>query len=161
MFHEYEITHNGQTMGNWSLMKAKQINLQEWESFGGGGYGESFYNKTDDSVILKLNKTSVSAEKAQEEFRCSKAVYDMGIPSYPAWKAACFWKETKKGSTYSTYKKAAIWRPFPARRAACFRKETKIRSHMLHIQKGRHRRPFCMWSIREHLAGNYRNIFLA
>lgn len=81
MFHEYEITHNGQTMGNWSLMKAKQINLQEWESFGGGGYGESFYNKTDDSVILKLNKTSVSAEKAQEEFRCSKAVYDMGIPS--------------------------------------------------------------------------------
>ena len=108
MFHEYEITHNGQTMGNWSLMKAKQINLQEWESFGGGGYGESFYNKTDDSVILKLNKTSVSAEKAQEEFRCSKAVYDMGIPSYPAWKAACFWKETKKGSTYSTYKKAAI-----------------------------------------------------
>ena len=66
MFHEYEITHNGQTMGNWSLMKAKQINLQEWESFGGGGYGESFYNKTDDSVILKLNKTSVSAEKAHE-----------------------------------------------------------------------------------------------
>ena len=34
---------------------AKLINLNEWESFGGGGYGESFYNKTDDSVILKLN----------------------------------------------------------------------------------------------------------
>ena len=62
-------------------MKAKQINLQEWESFGSGGYGEYFYNKKDDSVILKLNKTSVSVEKAQEEFRCSKAVYDMGIPS--------------------------------------------------------------------------------
>lgn len=63
------------------MMEAKQINLQEWESFGGGGFGESFYNKTDDSVILKLNKTSVSAQKAQEEFRRSKAVFDMGIPS--------------------------------------------------------------------------------
>ena len=62
-------------------MNAKTVNLQEWESFGGGGFGESFYNKTDDSVILKLNKTSISAEKAQEEFRRSKAVYDMGIPS--------------------------------------------------------------------------------
>ncbi|MBP3202276.1 MAG: phosphotransferase [Bacteroidales bacterium] len=62
-------------------MEAKHINLNEWESFGGGGFGESFYNKTDDSVILKLNKTSVSAQKAQEEFRRSKAVYDMGIPS--------------------------------------------------------------------------------
>lgn len=40
-------------------MEAKQINLNEWETFGGGGFGESFYNKTDDSVILKLNKTSV------------------------------------------------------------------------------------------------------
>ena len=63
------------------LLNAKTVNLQEWESFGGGGFGESFYNKTDDSVILKLNKTSISAEKAQEEFRRSKAVYDMGIPS--------------------------------------------------------------------------------
>ena len=62
-------------------MEAKTVNLQEWESFGGGGFGESFYNKTDDSVILKLNKTSISAGKAQEEFRRSKAVYDMGIPS--------------------------------------------------------------------------------
>ena len=62
-------------------MEAKLINLNEWESFGGGGFGESFYNKTDDSVILKLNKASISAEKAQEEFRRSKAVYDMGIPS--------------------------------------------------------------------------------
>ena len=62
-------------------MEAKIINLNEWESFGGGGYGESFNNKTDDSVILKLNKPSVSEEKAREEFIRSKAVFDMGIPS--------------------------------------------------------------------------------
>ena len=62
-------------------MEAKIIDLQEWVSFGGGGFGESYYNKTDDSVILKLNKTSISAQKAEEEFLRSKAVYQMGIPS--------------------------------------------------------------------------------
>ena len=62
-------------------MEAKIIDLQEWVSFGGGGFGESFYNKTDDSVILKLNKPSVSARKAEEEFLRSKSVFQMGIPS--------------------------------------------------------------------------------
>ena len=62
-------------------MEAKIIDLQEWVSFGGGGFGESYYNKTDDSVILKLNKTSISASKAEEEFLRSKAVFQMGIPS--------------------------------------------------------------------------------
>lgn len=62
-------------------MDAKLINLQEWESFGGGGFGESFFNKKDDSVILKLNKTVITKEKAREEFLRTKAVYDMGIPS--------------------------------------------------------------------------------
>lgn len=33
-------------------MEAKIVDLQEWVSFGGGGFGESYYNKTDDSVIL-------------------------------------------------------------------------------------------------------------
>ena len=49
-------------------MEAKIVDLQEWVSFGGGGFGESFYNKTDDAVILKLNKPSVSARKAEKEF---------------------------------------------------------------------------------------------
>ena len=62
-------------------MNAKIVDLQEWTPFGGGGFGESFFNKTDDSVILKLNKTSVSEEKALQEFQRSKAVFDMGIPS--------------------------------------------------------------------------------
>lgn len=62
-------------------MNARTINIQEWEPFGGGGYGESYYNKSDDSVILKLNKPSVPAEKTLEEFQLSKAVFDMGIPS--------------------------------------------------------------------------------
>ena len=62
-------------------MEAKIVDLQEWVSFGGGGFGESYYNKTDDSVILKLNKPGISASKAEEEFLRSKAVFQMGIPS--------------------------------------------------------------------------------
>lgn len=62
-------------------MDAKIVNLQEWESFGGGGYGESFYNKKDDSVMLKLNKASYPAEKSWKEYLRTKAVYEMGIPS--------------------------------------------------------------------------------
>ena len=62
-------------------MNAKTINLQEWEAFGGGGFGTSYYNKTDDSVILKLNKPSISEDTTRKEFLRSKAVYEMGIPS--------------------------------------------------------------------------------
>ena len=62
-------------------MEAKIVDLQEWVSFGGGGFGESYYNKTDDSVILKLNKPGISASKAEDEFLRSKAVFEMGIPS--------------------------------------------------------------------------------
>ena len=54
-------------------MNAKTINLQEWEAFGGGGFGTSYYNKTDDSVILKLNKPSISEDTARKEFLRSKA----------------------------------------------------------------------------------------
>ena len=63
------------------IMDAKKVNLQEWEAFGGGGFGMSYYNKTDDSVILKLNKPSISEDTARKEFLRSKAVYEMGIPS--------------------------------------------------------------------------------
>ncbi|MBQ6200271.1 MAG: phosphotransferase [Prevotella sp.] len=63
------------------MMNAKTVNLQEWEAFGGGGFGTSYYNKADDSVVLKLNKPVISEDKAREEFLHSKAVYDMGIPS--------------------------------------------------------------------------------
>ena len=60
-------------------MNANTVNLQEWEPFGGGGFGTSYYNKTDDSVMLKLNKPSVSEGTARQEFLRSKAVYEMGI----------------------------------------------------------------------------------
>ena len=62
-------------------MDAKTIDLREWVPFGGGGFGESFYHRTDHSVILKLNKPTIPARRAFTEFRRSLAVYEMGIPS--------------------------------------------------------------------------------
>lgn len=62
-------------------MNAKTIDLQEWVPFGGGGFGESYYHRTDDSVVLKLNKPTIPAARAYTEFQRSLAVYNMGIPS--------------------------------------------------------------------------------
>lgn len=61
-------------------MEAKLIDLSEWQEFGEGGIGVSYSHKYDDSVILKLNNESWPMQKAVDEFRHSKAVFDMGIP---------------------------------------------------------------------------------
>lgn len=60
-------------------MEAKLIDLNEWERFGGGGNGWAYNNKADSSLMLKLNKESISKEKAYNEFLKSKYVHDMGI----------------------------------------------------------------------------------
>lgn len=57
----------------------KRIDLAEWEAFGGGGIGTSYYNKTDDGVILKLNKASFALDDAKKEFRRSQGVAAMGL----------------------------------------------------------------------------------
>jgi uncharacterized protein (TIGR02172 family) len=62
-------------------MNAKMIDLKDWVPFGGGGFGDSYYHKTDDSVVLKLNKPNIPARRALIEYQRSKAVYEMGIPS--------------------------------------------------------------------------------
>ena len=66
---------------NAKTMNAKTINLEEWVPFGGGGFGESYYHKSDNSIVLKLNKPTITAQHTYLEFQRSKAVYDMGIPS--------------------------------------------------------------------------------
>ena len=60
-------------------MQAKMIDLSEWEEFGAGGVGKSYNNKTDDSIILKLNNEGWPEEKALAEYNFSKKVEEMGI----------------------------------------------------------------------------------
>ena len=55
------------------------IDLSEWEEFGEGGVGKTFFHKTDDSVILKLNNEGWPEEKALAEYNFSKKVEEMGI----------------------------------------------------------------------------------
>ena len=59
--------------------QAKLIDLNEWERSGGGGNGWSYINRSDSSIMLKLNKEVISEEMSYREFSISKTLYEMGI----------------------------------------------------------------------------------
>lgn len=65
----------------YSDMEPVNINLDDWTRFGEGGNGQSYYHKTDDTVMLKLNDTSWSKEKVLAEFNLSKTVHALGVKS--------------------------------------------------------------------------------
>lgn len=60
-------------------MDPEKINLSDWVRFGEGANGQSYYHKTDDSIVLKLNDTSWTQEKSLAEFSLSKSVHDLGV----------------------------------------------------------------------------------
>lgn len=62
-------------------MEAKLIDLDEWEAFGAGGIGQSYFNRTDDSVILKLNSPAWDKEKSEVEVLYSVEVQKLGLPT--------------------------------------------------------------------------------
>lgn len=62
------------------IMIPKNIDLSEWERFGCGASGDSFYHKSDPSVMLKLYFKGQRPQWAENEYVCSKKVYDLGIP---------------------------------------------------------------------------------
>lgn len=59
----------------------KKIDLSEWEVFGGGGSGTSYYHISDNSLILKLNKTSYPKSQTITEYLHSKDAMALGIPT--------------------------------------------------------------------------------
>lgn len=61
-------------------MEPTKIDLSEWYATGRGGYADSYFHKTDESLILKLNFKEYGPEKAFGEYSHSKAVFDLGIP---------------------------------------------------------------------------------
>lgn len=61
-------------------MTPKKIDLNDWVLFGEGGNGQAFNHKTDESLMLKLNREGMPAERAEWEYVVTKAVYDSGIP---------------------------------------------------------------------------------
>lgn len=55
--------------------------MEDWVQFGGGIQGDSFYSKTDPTVILKLYSENISHRYVEHEFDFSKAVIKAGIKS--------------------------------------------------------------------------------
>lgn len=61
-------------------MKAALIDINDWVLFGEGGNGQAFNHKTDDSIILKLNREDMPVQRAEWEYVVTKAVHESGIP---------------------------------------------------------------------------------
>ena len=55
------------------------VDLSEWVRFGEGGNGQSYYHRTDDSVVLKLNDSTWTKERTLAEFNLSKSVHGLGV----------------------------------------------------------------------------------
>lgn len=60
-------------------MKARLIDLTDWDEFGGGAAGASFFHKTDDSIVLKLYGEEWPEQRALNEYERSCLVFKMGV----------------------------------------------------------------------------------
>lgn len=60
---------------------AKIIKLEDWEQFGEGGVGKSYYHKTDGSLILKLNVEDWPEERTYNEYQQALYFHKLGLPS--------------------------------------------------------------------------------
>lgn len=59
----------------------REVDLNDWVEFGGGFMGRSFYNKNDDSIMMKIYNEFVDPIMIARENKVAKAVKDMGIPT--------------------------------------------------------------------------------
>lgn len=57
-----------------------KINLDDWECFGGGYTADSFYHKTDDSLMMKLYASFMGPEEGLHELEVSEALMQIDIP---------------------------------------------------------------------------------
>ena len=60
-------------------MNYKQINLNDWELQGEGAFGESYFSKTDSSIMLKLMKPEGRKEDIIAEFENSRKIASVGF----------------------------------------------------------------------------------
>ncbi|MCQ2173703.1 MAG: TIGR02172 family protein [Bacteroidales bacterium] len=62
-------------------MEATLINLNDYVHVGEGFNGESYYHRTDPSIMLKLYNASASKEMIVNELSFSRKVFRLGIPT--------------------------------------------------------------------------------
>lgn len=61
------------------MTTAKLIDMNDWYEFGGGAAGSSYYNKKDDSLVLKLYWERWPEARARSEYERSRKVFEMGV----------------------------------------------------------------------------------
>lgn len=57
----------------------RTIDINDWTPFGEGGFGESYYHKSDRSIMLKMYMKDTDSVLAEREFERARAVLEMGI----------------------------------------------------------------------------------
>ena len=60
-------------------MELKLMNLDEWVIAGGGAVGETYFHKSNDSIVLKLSNPKISKEYSLKEYEISKLAYEIGV----------------------------------------------------------------------------------
>ncbi len=63
----------------------REINIEEWELFGGGAEGEGYNNKKDSGLMLKLYNENTRDEVSVRDYNISKAVASLGLPTPEAY----------------------------------------------------------------------------
>ena len=58
-----------------------QISLDDWEKFGGGFTADSFYHKTDNSIMMKLYAAFMGSKDPLTELELAEEVVSLGIPT--------------------------------------------------------------------------------
>ena len=58
----------------------RKINLDDWEKFGGGYTADSFYHKTDKSLMMKLYAPFMEPEEGLHELEVSETLTQFNIP---------------------------------------------------------------------------------
>ena len=61
-------------------MEAKKIDLADWTLSGGGAQGESYFSKTDSSLMLKLFNPKIPTGLIEGEITLSKEIAALGLP---------------------------------------------------------------------------------
>lgn len=57
------------------------VDLEDWEQSGEGWNAVTYYHKTDENLLLKLNSESMPFEQTLTEYNLTKAVYELGVKS--------------------------------------------------------------------------------
>ena len=85
------------------MKKIKEIKLEDWEKVGEGGNAESFFNKKNDKIMLKLSKNAArNIIDIENEIKIAKIVNKLNISTPKMYEEVVCGK--RKGIIYERLK---------------------------------------------------------